>query len=194
MGERGKIVTAIARAVAEYGYSQLTLEQVLSDAAVSAEGFEAQFDSLEQGLIAAQDDFLQRLRLEVASACEVDRPWPDQVRAALDAALSYLADAHALARGFVVEATAASLVASERQFAALEDFTELLREGRRLYPEAAGMPASTERALIGGIASIVCDRLLAEEHQALARLEPQFAEFLLVPYLGRAEASRFARN
>lgn len=193
-GERGKIVTAIAKAVAEYGYAQLTLEQVLNDAAVSEAEFKAHFDSFEQGLIAAQDDFLQRLRLEVASACEVDRAWPDQVRAALDAALSYLADAHAMARGFAVEATAASLVASERQFAALDGFTDLLREGRRFYPQAAEMPASTERALIGGIASIVCDRLLAEEHQTLTSLEPQFAELLLVPYLGRAGASRFARD
>jgi hypothetical protein len=56
------------------------------------------------------------------------------------------------------------------------------------------MPPTTERALIGGVASIVADRLLSEEPRSLVDLEPQLAEFLLLPYLGRTEASRFARN
>jgi AcrR family transcriptional regulator len=193
-GERGKIVTAIAKAVAEYGYAQLTVEQVIAYAGVAPGQFEAHFQSLEQGLLAAQEHFLDRLRLEVASACDADRAWPDNVRAALEAALAYLADANAMARGFAVEATAASLAASERQYAAMETFADLLREGRRFYPQAAEMPPETERALIGGIASIVSDRLLSEEPQALISLEPQLAEFLLVPYLGRAEASRFTQS
>jgi AcrR family transcriptional regulator len=192
--ERGKIVTAIAKAVAEYGYARLTVEQVLLYAGVTPEEFEAHFQSLEQGLIAAQEDFLERLRLEVASACDLDRAWPDNVRAALDAVLAYVADANTMARGFAVEATAASLAASERQYAALETFADLLRQGRRFYPQAAQMPPETERALVGGVASIVSDRLLSEEPQTLIDLEPQLAEFLLVPYLGRDEANKFAQN
>lgn len=194
MGERRKIVTAIAKAVAEYGYAHLTVEQVLAMAGVTREEFEAHFESLEQGLIAAQEEFLGRLQLEVAAACDLDRAWPDNVRAALDAALGYVADANAMARGFAVEATAASLAVTERQYATLETFADLLREGRRFYPQAAQMPPSTERALIGGVASIVSDRLLSEEPQALVDLEPQLAEFLLVPYLGRVKASKFAQS
>ncbi|HEX5984704.1 MAG TPA: hypothetical protein VFY69_10900 [Solirubrobacterales bacterium] len=170
------------------------MEQVLAYARVTPEEFEAHFRSLDQGLIAAQEDFLERLRLEVATACDLDRAWPDNVRAALDAALAYVAEANAMARGFAVEATASSLAASERQYAALESFADLLREGRRFYPQAAQMPPTTERALVGGVASIISDRLLSEEPQALVDLEPQLAEFLLVPYLGRAGASRFTQN
>ena len=192
-GDRGKIVSGIARAVADYGYAHLTVEQVLAQAGVTAGEFEAHFSNLEQGLIAAQEDFHERLRLEIAAACDLDRAWPDNVRAALDAALAYVADANVMARGFAVEATAASLVACERQYAALEALADLLREGRRFYPRAAQMPPVTERALIGGVASIVSDRLLSEEPRALIDLEPQLAEFLLVPYLGRAEAGRFTR-
>ena len=192
--ERAKIVTAIAKAVAEYGYAQLTMEQVLAQAGVTPEEFEAYFPSLEQGLVAAQEDFLERLRLEVAAACDLDRAWPDNVRAALDAALAYVADANAMARAFAVEATSASLVASERHYAALEALADLLREGRRFYPGAEEMPPAIERALVGGIASIISDRLLSEEPRALIDLEPQLAEFLLLPYLGRAEASRFTRT
>jgi len=193
-GERQRIVTAIAKAVAAYGYTRLTVEQILAYAGIASDEFEAYFPSLEQGLSAAQEEFLERLRLEVAAACDLDRAWPDNVRAALDAALAYIADGNAMARGFAVEATASSLAASERQNAALETFVDLLRQGRRYYPRAADMPPETERALVGGVASIVSGRLLSEEPQALIELEPQLAEFLLAPYLGRAEANRFAQR
>lgn len=193
-GDRGKIVNGMAKAVAQYGYAHLTVEQVLAYTGVTAKEFEAHFPSLEQGLIAAQEDFHERLRLEITAACERDRAWPDNVRAALDAALAYVVGANAMARGFAVEATATSLVACERQYAALDALAGLLSEGRRFYSAAAQMPSVTERALIGGVASIVSDRLLSEEPQALIELEPQLTEFLLVPYLGRAEASRFAQG
>jgi AcrR family transcriptional regulator len=191
--ERDRIVAAIARAVAEYGYAGADLEQVLRRAGVSDERFGAYFGSLEQGLAAAQEAFLDQVRLEAASACDLERPWAENVRAALDAVLVYLTEAHELARGFTVEATAAGLAAGERHFAALEGLAELLRQGRRFHPHAEEMPEAIERALIGGVASIVSARLLSEEPRTLVALEPQLAEFLLLPYLGRAAASRLAR-
>ena len=93
--------------------------------------------------------------------------WPLKVRAALEVTLSYLAEAASVARVFAVEA-AANLSATERQFAAVESFAAMLRDGRRLYPRAAALPAPTERALVGGIASIISGHLLAEEPQLLS--------------------------
>jgi AcrR family transcriptional regulator len=191
--ERSEIVAAVARAVAEYGYSKVTLEQVLRRANLSEDRFCVHFDSLDQGLIAAQETFLEQVRLEVIAACDLDRPWNVNVCAAIGAVLSYLTEASDLARAFTVEATAASLAASERHFTALEALADLLRQGRRFYPEAEKMPEAVEQALIGGVASIISARLLSEEPRTLIELEPEFAEFLLLPYLGRAEASRVAR-
>jgi AcrR family transcriptional regulator len=191
--ERSQIVTAIARAVAEYGYARVTMEQVLRLADVSEDRFQAHFASLEQGLIAAQEAFLEQIRLEIAVACDLDRPWTDNLCAALNAVLAYLTEASDLARGFAVEATASSLAASERHVTAQEDLADLLRQGRRFHPRAEEMPDAVEQALIGGVASIVSARLLTEEPGTLIKLAPQFTEFLLLPYLGRAEASRVAR-
>jgi AcrR family transcriptional regulator len=191
--ERSEIVTAIARAVTEYGYTTVTLEQVLRQADLSEDRFRVHFASLGEGLAAAQEAFLEQVRLEIAVACDLERPWTQNLRAALDAVLTYLTEASGLARGFIVEATASSLAASERHFSALESLAELLRQGRRFYPRAEEMPDAVERALIGGVASIVSARLLSEEPRALRELGPQFVEFLLLPYLGRAEASKIAR-
>ncbi len=191
--ERERIVAAIAKAASERGYARLKIDQVVRYAGVSRAAFDSHFTSKEQGIVAAQDAFLERLWLEVEGACDVDQEWPVNVRLTMDAVLAYIVETSALARVFAVEAGAASMAAHERQFATMESFADLLREGRRHYPQTAEMPPEMERVLVGGIASIVSGRLLAEEPLALAELEPELTEFVLVPYVGASEARRVAR-
>ena len=189
--ERERLIAAISRAAGEQGYDKLTVEHVARYADVSPGAFYEHFTDTEQGLMAAFDAFLDRLWAEVSAVCEADVEWPLKVRAALDVTLSYLAEAANLARVFAVEASA-NLAATERQFVAVESFASMLRDGRRLYPRAAELPPPTERALIGGIASIISGHLLAEEPQALSGLEPELTELILMPYLGQSEAKRVA--
>lgn len=189
--DRERLIAAVAKAASEHGYAGLTVEQVVRYAGVSRAIFDAHFESKEQSLIAAQEAFLHRLWLDVVHACEATADWPGKVRAALEAALASLAEASSLARAFTVEAVS-SVAAAERQFAAFEEFATLLREGRRHYPDAASLPDATERALIGGIASIVSGHLLMEDPQAIPALEPQLVELLLIPYVGEDEARRVA--
>jgi AcrR family transcriptional regulator len=193
-GERARVLTAITRAIGEHGFVGLSTDQILGHAGVSRATFESHFESKEQCIIAAQDDFLQDLYLEVSGACSAGRGWSANVRAGLDAGLSYIVELSALARVFAVEAPAATLGAHERQFATLDVFAALLREGRVHYPVAADMPAATERALVGGVASIVSDRLLSEEPRILLELRPDLVELVLMPYVGREEAHKVART
>ncbi len=192
MEQRDRIVAAFAKAAAEHGYAKLEIEQVLRYAGVPRSTFDAHFESKEQGLIAAQEAFLDHLWLDVLSVCDSPANWPLKVRAALSAILASLVEGSNLARVFAVEAVAASFGAAERQFAALDQFASLLRDGRRHYPDAASLPDTTERALVGGIASIVTSHLLMEDPQAIPALETQLVELVLIPYLGEAEARRVA--
>jgi AcrR family transcriptional regulator len=192
--DRARLVAAIAKAVAEHGYAGWKIEHVTGYSGVSQDIFEAHFDSKERALVAAQDAFLERLWLDALHACEETEEWPVQVRTALEAILSSLAEASALARVFAVEAGGASLAAAERQFAALDQFAALLRRGRRHYPAAESLPAATERALVGGVASIVSAHLLMEDPQAIPLLETELVELLLIPYLGEGEARRVATS
>jgi AcrR family transcriptional regulator len=192
--ERARLIAAFGKAASEHGYKDLTLDHVARYAGLSRARYEAHFGTKEQGLVAAQDVFLDRLWLDVLVACETPEEWPAKVRAALGAVISSLLEASTLARVFAVEATAASFAAAERQFAAIDQFASLLREGRRRYPRAASLPAPTERVLVGGVASIVSEHLLAEDPGALAALESELVESLLVPYLGEDEAKRAATS
>jgi AcrR family transcriptional regulator len=193
-GERDRFIAAFGKAASEHGYRDLTIDQVARYAGTSRARIEAHFDSKEQGLVAAQDAFLDRIWLDVVETCEGLEEWPAKVRAAIRTVIVSLAEASALARVFAVEATAASFAAAERQFAILDSFALLLRDGRRLYPQTAEMPPATERALVGGIASIISRHLLAEEPQALAEREPELVELVLLPYVGQRHARQIARG
>src|SRR3954452_16159279 len=190
--ERERLVAAFTRAAAERGYRRIDVDQVARYAGLPRERLELYFASKERGLLAAQEAFLEVLWVEGAGACELVEEWPRRVQAALRAVIAAMVDASAVPRVFTVEAAASSLAAAERQFAAIDRFAALLREGRRHYPEAASMPEATERALIGGVASILCDYLLAEDPRAIPLIEPQLVELLLIPYLGGSEARRIS--
>jgi AcrR family transcriptional regulator len=192
MSERERLIAAFTRVAAERGYRRIDVDQVARYAGISRDRLELHFSSEERGLLAAQEAFLEVLWLEGVGACETVEEWPRRVQAGLRAVIAAMVDASAVARVFTVEAAASSLAAAERQFAAIDRFAALLREGRHFYPRASSMPEATERALIGGVASILCDHLLAEEPAAIPRLEPQLVELLLLPYLGGSEARRIS--
>jgi AcrR family transcriptional regulator len=194
MSERGRVVAAFTRTAAEQGYRRIEVDQVAHYAGLSPERLELHFSSKERGLVAAQEDFLEVLWLEGTAACEVAEGWPRGVQAALRAVIAAVVDASTVARVFVVEAAASSLAAAECQFAAIDRFATLLRQGRRLYPQAASLPEVAERMLIGGIASVLCNHLLDEDPRALLQLESQMVEMLLIPYLGASEARLISRS
>lgn len=192
--ERSRFIAAFGKAASEHGCRDLTVEQVARYAGTSRDRIELHFASKEEGLVAAQDAFLNRLWLDVLDACETAGEWPTRVRAALRSVIFSLAEASTLARVFTIEVTAANFAAAERQFAVLDGFARLLRDGRRLYPDASDLPAATERALVGGIASIISGHLLAEEPRALAALEPELVEIVLVPFVGLSQAKKVAQG
>jgi AcrR family transcriptional regulator len=191
-GQRKLLVAAISKAAAEHGYAGLTVDRIIRYAGVERAVFDAHFESREQGLLAAQEEFLDRLLWEATGACERPAPWPLRLRAGLRAVLSSLIESAALARVLTVEADAASLPLAERRLAALDQFASLMRSGREDFPAAAPLPEVTERLLVGGVASLLRQRLLREEPTATASLETELVELLLIPYLGRDEARRIA--
>lgn len=189
---RARLLAAIAKAAGEQGYREVTIERVTRYAGVPDVTFFQHFESREQALIAAYDSFVGRLWDEAIAACEATAPWPTRVRRAIGAILGSLTEASTVARAFLVEASSNSIAGAERQLAAMDRFATLLGEGRGADRRTQALPEATERALVGGIASIVTGCLLAEDPQALSAMEPQLVELVLLPYIGAEEAKRVA--
>jgi AcrR family transcriptional regulator len=192
LDQRPRLVAAFSKAAGEHGYARVDVDVVVRYAGLSAADFYREFAGVEQALLAAQEAYLGRLWLDIEGACEGAEVWPEKIRDSVTAVTESLVETSAVARVFAVEAPGASLAAAERQFAALDSLAVRMQRGRRFYPRAADLPEMTERALLGGAVSIVCEYLLAENPRAIPRMRSHLVELLLRPYVGDEEARRLA--
>jgi AcrR family transcriptional regulator len=185
--QRERLVDAFTKVAAERGYANTEVGEVTSVAGLPRNAFSAHFSSKRQCLLAAYDDFFDRLIEEIEDSMDPQGPWHQQVEAGLGAALEFVIEGSRTARLFAVEAPSLGPPAIERYGAAIQRIVALFRYGRALSPEASRLPPLTEPVLVAGVAYLVTAALLAEDDELLSRLEPRVVEVLLLPYAGPSE-------
>lgn len=133
-----------------------------------------------------------RLQVRIETACAAEDEWPAQVAAGVRAALEFAAAEPRSAGLLTNEALAAGRAGYARYDRMLSHFGERLLPGRSLRPEGEALPEIVEKAMTGGIAMLIAQRLdmgRADEVPALAR---EATQFVLTPYVGTEEARRVA--
>jgi AcrR family transcriptional regulator len=191
--QRRRILEATADLVAEQGYPETTIEQIVRRAKVGYATFYKHFADKQDAFLALFDAATERTVYEVEEAYDRENgPWPDKVGAALGALLKIVAAHPNVARACMVEALTAGPEAAARHEAALKRFSPLLRPGRELNPRRDRLPETLEDTLAGGVLWVVSQRLLAGEVKEIRALLPEALEFLLRPYVGEDEAAREA--
>src|SRR5436305_6999878 len=130
--QRGRMLEAIANAVAEKGYASATVADVVSRAGVSRKTFYEHFRDKEECFLAAFDAGVELLLAAILEAQPDGPGWLALTRARVRAYLGTLAEEPAFARTFLLEVFAAGPRAIERRADVLERFERVLRE---LYDE-----------------------------------------------------------
>ena len=174
------------------GYQKTTVSLIGQQAAVSKSDFYKHFESKDDCFIAAYDTAIERIRGQVAVACEesAGEEWSRRVRNAIEALLQLLTGEPALASLALVEGLRAGRGVYDRYQAAVESFVRDLRAGAPVGPGAVEVPEATDEAVVGGVASMLGRRILAREAEQLPQLFPEILEFVLGAYLGAEEARR----
>jgi len=191
--QRRRILETTADLVAEQGYPETTIEQIVRRAKVGYATFYKHFADKEEAFLALFDAATRRTMYVVEEAFDNETgPWPDKVGAGLGALLELTAGRPAVARACMVEALTAGPAAAARHEAALKAFVPLLRPGRELNPRQAELPTTLEETLAGGVLWVINQRLVAGEADKIRALLPEALEFLLRPYVGEDEAAREA--
>jgi AcrR family transcriptional regulator len=191
--QRRRILEATADLIAEQGYAETTIEQIVRRARVGYATFYKHYADKQEAFLALMDAAVERTAYEVEEAFDrEDGPWPDKVGAGLGALLKIAAEHPGVARACLVEAPTAGPEAAARHEAALKRFAPLLRPGRELNPRADKLPESLEETLAGGVLWVINQRLIAGEAEKLRALLPEALEFLLRPYVGEDAAAREA--
>lgn len=190
--QRERLLAAAGRAMAEHGYPDLSVAHIIAEAEVSRSTFYKNFENKRDCVEAAHRAAFDQLMAAIFRACAVESEWAAKVAAGLDAAIGFAMSEPARARLLVLEAIASDQVLAARVLASDEHLIGLLSAGREHCPQAAWLPAITERAMVGGAIAIIGSRLLADEADRLPALRPQLLELILMPYVGAEEARRIA--
>jgi AcrR family transcriptional regulator len=190
--QRERLLAAIASEVAAHGYRATTITEVVKLASVSTRDFYEHFENTEQCFLAAFEavrDYLEEL-LRTAAAEESD--WPQQVIAALRAALGFFAAEPDLARLCLLESVSATPTIALRFREAVLAGVPALARGRDEMGDGEPLPPNTEDSLLGGIVSLATRSIIAGETEQLPALLPDLVDFTLTPYLGVERAAELA--
>jgi hypothetical protein len=132
------------------------------------------------------------LQVRIESACVAEADWPEQVAAGIRAALEFAAEEPVVARMLTTDALADGREGFIRYDRMITHLGEWLLPGRALSPDGERLPEITEKAMVGGVAMLVAQRVDLGRHAELPELAPEAIQFALTPYLGTAEARRVA--
>jgi hypothetical protein len=140
----------------------------------------------------AFDSAFARLQVRIESACVAEGEWASQVAAGIRAALGFAASDPDAARTLTTSALGGGRAGFERYERMVSHLGKWLLPGRQMRPEGARLPEITERAMVGGVAMLIAQRIDLGGHDELPALGPEAIQFALTPYLGTADARRVA--
>ena len=186
-----RIIRAMAEVVAERGYAETTLDEIVSRASCSLSTFYSYFEDKEEAMLATLDRGGALLLATVLPAFRRGGEWPQAVRTALGAMLSYAIEEPAFAKLGAVDVYAAGRRALEQRDQVMEGMGMLLAPGYELNPEASPIAAE---AIGGAIYALTYDQVLAGGPESLPELAPLATYIALTPFLGAEEACRVANG
>jgi AcrR family transcriptional regulator len=190
--QRQRILLAMAELCAERGYQKTTIELIAKTARVALATFYEHFSGKEECFLAAFDESVDAAREVFAELLDRSQPWEEQISSGLQIFLEMVIRERERAKLCIVESQASGSAALARYQSMLESVAPRLREGREFNPRAALLPDGLEVALVGGIAWLVHQRLVADDVDDLMALLPEMLQVTLTPYVGEVEAGRAA--
>jgi AcrR family transcriptional regulator len=187
-----RIMAGMIATVAKHGYHDASISEIVKVAGVSRSTFYVHFSSKEECFFATFEAIANFMREAVREAASVEESWPEQVRAKLAAQLEiYAADPDLARFTLIAPGRAGEGIAARYQQAA----------GNALAEFAVGMPDSIQApsravqlTIVGGMATLIINRVAAGEGESVPELLPDLLEFLLSPFLGHEEAIRLAQS
>jgi AcrR family transcriptional regulator len=186
-----RIIRAMAEVVAERGYTETTLDEIVARASCSLSTFYSHFEDKEEAMLATLDRGGALLLATVLPAFRRGGEWPQAVRTALGAMLAYAIEEPAFARLGAVDVYAAGRRALEQRDQVMEGMGVLLAHGYEVNPEASPIAAE---AIGGAIYALTYDQVLAGGPESLPEIAPLATYIALTPFLGPEQACAVANG
>jgi AcrR family transcriptional regulator len=176
--QRTRLLEAVGRAVAEKGYADTTIDDIVRGAGVSKKTFYEHFADKQDCFVSAYEAAAEQLfeRVRDAHLRDPDDDWLERTRAGIGAYLRWLAAEPALARVFLIEVGAAGARAAESRERLRDRYAQLLAElqedARTDFPELPELPSEIFHAVVAAVDDIVVRKIREGGAEDLLRLEP----------------------
>jgi AcrR family transcriptional regulator len=187
--QRGRILQSMVEVVAERGYANVRVADVITAAGVSRKTFYELFADREDCFLAAFDFWLGRL-LQMTTAgfeSEPEAPWTERIRVGLTAFLAGMAEQPAAARLCIVEVLAAGPEAVARRDAAIQEFARFLDLGRG--EGSPDLPETTALSVAGGISELLYSEINRGATTELPGLLPELVFWIVRAFHGEERAA-----
>jgi DNA-binding MarR family transcriptional regulator len=159
---------------------------VISDTDVSHSEFYSVFEGLDDCLLAAFDEGLERIRRLIVEATGCDHGWSQRLRAVVSAVLVFLDEEPGWARLLIDESPIASPALAERRHAALVTLAGALASETQVHANRSGwfLPSGelTAELVVGGVFSGLRAHLLKGPNEPFVELAPSLIAFIEAPY------------
>jgi len=185
-----RILRAVAVVVADKGYPEMRLSEVVDCAGVSRRTFYQQFQSKDEALGAAIDQGSSQMLAAVYPAFRRAGDWAHGVRAALEAMFSFAAvepEYTRLGADAIYTAGRPALAQRDRVMAGME---ALLAPGAEV--NEVGAPAIAAEASGGAVYALVRDQVRRKGPANLPEILPLATYVALVPFIGPERAYEVA--
>jgi AcrR family transcriptional regulator len=198
--QRARLLAAAVASIAEAGYAQLSVTQLVARAGVSRGTFYELFADREDVFLAVFDDAVAEIRAAVAEAGTPNGKWEECVRAYLETMLGVLEEEPALARLCLVESQQAGVKVQRRRTEIIDGLARIVDQGREdgRGRRGGGAPPLTAHSVVAGAVSVVHERLLSTAAGPLSELVGPLMSIIVFPFRGpeaaAAELGRPARK
>jgi AcrR family transcriptional regulator len=189
-GQRSRLLDAAFALVGEDGYTGVSARSVCERAGVSNRVFYECFSDREDCFLAAFNEALDGLELEVRGGWDGQLGWTARTRGALTALLQGLDREPVLGRLVFVEALGAGPRVLARRARVLEQLAGVIDEGRVNAQAPGVLPALVAEGIVGATFGVIHTRLLELRPAPLVGLLGQLMATIVLPYRGPAAAAK----
>jgi AcrR family transcriptional regulator len=144
--QRRRITASAGRALADYGYAEMTVAHITAYASVSRATFYKNFRNKQDCLLGAHREIFERFLDRLSTTCRSQTDWTAKVSAAIAMSLAYMAEEPDEARMLTLDSQTADPLIARQVSAYQRRLADILRSGRRHLSSAPSPPQVTELA------------------------------------------------
>lgn len=179
--QRDRLMRAMAKTVAEYGYQETTVRRLLGRAGLSRRTYYELFEDKEECFLAAYDEAVEHVLGLVTEAYRAGESPERRIEQGLRAFLQFCADEPDIARMCVVEVLAAGPAARARRADTMERLATLMEGALNELRGDERLSKLSARGLIGGVHELIYTPIDRGETEQLPDLAEQIVASQVAP-------------